>query len=75
MKPTKIIVRIAPINHRSPAVAKIFSPDFVESVDNDFLKNTAEMIKNTKSTTKAATMPITIGSIRGQKAFQSMMFS
>lgn len=74
MKPTKIIVRKAPISHNSPAVSKIFSPDFTERVDNDLLKNTAEMIRNTKSTTRAAMAPTTIGSIHGQRAFQSVMF-
>lgn len=69
MKPITIIVEIAPINHSSPAVPKIFSPDFMESVDNDFLKNIAVMIKNTKNTMKATKMPITIGSTKAQKAF------
>lgn len=52
-KPTKIIVRTAPISHNNPAVSKIFSPDFAERLVNDFLKNIAETMVNTNNTTKA----------------------
>ena len=59
MKPTKIIVKTAPISHNNPAVAKMFSPDFVERLVNDFLKNIAETMANANNTTKATiTIPI-----------------
>jgi hypothetical protein len=43
-EPIKIIVKIAPINHTSPAFSKILSPDFAESIFSDFLKNRVAMM-------------------------------
>jgi len=70
MKPIKIIVRTAPISHNNPAVSKIFSPDFMERLVNDFLKNIAEMMANMNSTTKAVMrVPII-----PQRLFMSMKY-
>lgn len=49
IKPTRIIDRTAPMSQIRPAVSKVFSPDFVERASKDFLKNTAEMIRDMTS--------------------------
>ncbi|MEM2103400.1 MAG: hypothetical protein QW717_00740 [Candidatus Bathyarchaeia archaeon] len=49
-KPTKTIESTAPISHSKPAVPNIFSPDFAERLFKDFLKSTAETMRNMKKT-------------------------
>lgn len=51
-RPTKIIVKTAPINNSNPAVLNMFTPVLAERVVNDLLRKMDATTTNAKSTTK-----------------------
>ena len=52
MKPTTIIVKIAPISVNNPMVLNRFTPVFAERTVNDLLKKMAATTTKTKRATK-----------------------